>query len=221
MNRLLAAMVLGLFLVGVVRADIPPPKGLKRVTVDHKIVTDKEYPDYVFFTLIGGGKTGGTLTAVKLDPKTPVVITGAGRGGIGRLGSFIGVPKDAATKYDTEKDFHAAIKEGKVEGLVKAKKNFDAFTVVKDTDTRKLIVMEYSLDKIDAKDGIVLTAKTEETPKKDPPPEESDIPTDDGIATAYTPRGGVWVAGLAGSAALVFGGLWVVRRNRHGREVGT
>src|SRR5439155_2885360 len=108
MNKfVLAAALVGLIAASSVRADVAPPKGSKRVALDHKITTDKEYPDYRFYTVVGGGgKTGGFkgnaaaaanakgVTEVKFDPKTPIEIKAEGRGaGIGRQGSLVAVPK--------------------------------------------------------------------------------------------------------------------------------
>src|SRR4051794_13938837 len=109
-RALLAAVVGGLVGVGTVRADIPPPPGQKRITVDHKIETEKEYADWVFFTVIGHGD----VKQVKLDPKNPYTIEGAGRGGVGGLCSFVAIPKDAVKQYAGEKELHAAVKDGKV-----------------------------------------------------------------------------------------------------------
>ena len=61
------------------QADGLPPKGQKRVVVDHKITTDKEITDYTFYTVIYGGKGGPKVTEVKLDPQTPIEIPGAKR----------------------------------------------------------------------------------------------------------------------------------------------
>jgi hypothetical protein len=204
MKRGLLAFSVALLVAGVAIADIPPPKGQKRVTVDHKITTDKDIADYAFFTVIGRDQ----VTAVKFDAKTPIVIKGAGRGGVARLGLLVAIPKDAAKKYATEAELHKAIAEGKVEGLVRASNSFDSFTVVKDTDARDVIVREYTFDKIDAKAGIVLKAVA--APKSSPKdsPEDSDSPP------AYTPRGGVWIAAVACFASLMFGGFWLAGRSR-------
>ncbi len=80
--------------------------------------------------------------------------------------------------------------------------------MVKDSDKRDVIVMEYAFDKIDAKAGIVLKAVA--VPKSSPKdsPEDSDSPT------AYTPRGGVWIAAVACFASLMFGGFWLAGRSR-------
>jgi len=215
MNRLFLAGLLGLLAASSANADIPPPKGLKRVQLDQKITTEKDITDYSLFTVVGGEK----VEAVKLDAKTPLVISGAGRGGRFAFAQLVAVPTDSAKKYGTEKEFFAAIASGKVEGLVKAKNGFGAFTTVKDTDTRKVVVEEYTFEKIDAKEGIVLkSAAKEKEPEKKSDPQESDEPGTD--ATAFAPRGGVWVAGLALTAALVMGGLWLSGRNRR-RELGS
>jgi hypothetical protein len=82
---------------------------------------------------------------------------------------------------------------------------------VKDTDTRTTVVQEYKLEKLDPKDGMVLTrVKEGEAEKKDGGKQEEELDP----ATAFAPRGGVWVAGLSASLAVILGGLWVVRRNR-------
>lgn len=223
MKRTVAVLVLGLLVAAVARADVAPPKGMKRVTLDHKITTEKEFPDYIFFTVIGGGRAGfggknplgaaEGVTQVKLDPKTPIVIPGASRNpGIGRQGHLVATPKDAAKAYGSEKEFLAAVRNGKVEGMIRAKTLLDSITVVKDTDTRTTVVQEYKLEKIDAKDGMVLTrVKEGEAEKKDGGKQEEE---ELDPQTAFAPRGGVWVAGLSASLAVILGGLWVVRRNR-------
>ncbi len=203
MNRTLAVLVLGALAVSVARADIPPPKGLKRTPLEHKITTEKEYADYAFYAVSGGDKA----TAVKLDPKTPATVTAGG--GRYRTASLVAVPRGAEKKFDNEKDFLAAVAKGTVEGLLKAKTTFDAITTVKDSDARTKIVKEYTLDKIDSKDGIVLTAKKEEG--KDKPEEDSAEPV-------VVSRSGIWIAGLAASLGLLLGGLWLVTRCRGHRQ---
>ena len=78
MNRVLVAAVFALTAVGLARADLLPP-GQKNIPINHTIETDKEHPDWVFFTLGGNG----AVKAVKLDPKTPLVIPGSGAVGNG------------------------------------------------------------------------------------------------------------------------------------------
>ena len=208
MSRVLLALGLGLLAASAVRADGLPPKGVKTVAVDHKITTDREYPDYDFYTVFGSSRAA-KVVAVKFDPKTPIEIAGGGNFGVTRVGYLAAVPKDAAKKYDTEKEFHDALKTGKVEGLVRTKGRLESVQTVKDTDARKSVLVEHKLTSLDAKGGIVLDTKKDDAPDKKESPDE-DAP---GV-TAYTPRGGLWVAGGAAFAAVTLGGLWAVGRTR-------
>jgi hypothetical protein len=214
MSRKLAAAVLVVVGAAAARADVPPPAGFKRVTLDHQIETDREYPEYAFFTVVGGER----VAAAALAPKTPLVIAGAGRGGRGRGCSLVAVPKDAARGYATEKEFHAAVAGGKVPGLVRAKANFDSLTTVTESDPRKVVVEAYKVEKIDAKEGIVLRpVKAAPAPKsgsKDAPEDDPEPASREDGAVGLTAPGGGWVAGLAAFAALALGGLWLARRGR-------
>lgn len=205
MNRFLAALTVALVAANVAVADGLPP-GAKRVTVDYKITTEKDYPDYLFFTVIGKD-----AVAVKLDSKTPLeVLAKDHKGGRFQARALVAVPKDAAKTYDGDKEFFAAIAAGKVEGQLKSKQFFYPSLEVKDTEKRNTIVVEYKLDKIDAKDGIVLVSKKDE-PKKD---NGKDSPDEEEAPVAGAPRSGALVAGLAAFAALTLGGLWLTGRAR-------
>jgi hypothetical protein len=209
MTRLLGVLALGFLVANEARGDIAPPKGLKRVTVDVKITTEKDYADLAFYSIAGRDK----VEPVKLDPKTPAVLKGTGRAGPFRLVQLVAVPKDAAKKYDSEKAFHEAIVAGKVEGQVKSKTSFSSLTTIKDTDTRTVVVEEYKLEKIDPKDGLVFASDKKEEPKSSPPRKDGEE-EEEGETTAYAPKGGVWIAGLAATAALISAGLWLARRSR-------
>ena len=214
MSRALLALSLGLLAAGVAQADGLPPKGLKTVPVDHKFTTEKEWADYDFFAVSGGKGPRAKLTALTISPKTPGVFPGAGRTGIGRLGTLYAVPKSAARNFDSEAKFHDAIKLGKVEGIIATTTRLDSQTAIKDTDQRTVVVREHRIEKIDANEGIVLATKKDEDRKpgggKDSPDDGEDVP---GV-TAYVPRGGLWVAGLAAFAAITLGGLWLAGRSR-------
>lgn len=152
---------------------------------------------------------------MKLDPKNPLTIEGAGRGGIARLCSFVAIPKDAVKTYGSEKELHAAVRDGKVAGMAKCKEGFFPFTEVKESDPRKLIVVKYTLEKVDAKDGVVLKQVREDG--KPGGEEEETAPiaaAERGMPAFY------WLAlGLAASGVLGFAGLWLARcRNVAGRE---
>lgn len=186
-------------------ADIGPPPGFKRVPAEHKITTEKEYPDYVFYSVLAG-----VATELKLDPKTPAKVVGTGLGPM-RSARLVAVPKGASKKFDSEKAFLEAVAKGKVEGMARAKEWFGGQAEVKESDTRKLVVTEYKIEKVDPKEGIVFVADKKDAPKSKC--EDSDD-SDDAAPIAYAPKGGGWVAGLAGTFAVVLAGLWVARRGR-------
>ena len=127
------------------------------------------------------------------------------------------MPKDAEKGYATKDEFYAAIRAVKVEGQVRAKTNLDALTIVKDTDTRTTVVQEYKVEKVDPKDGIVLT-RVKETDPKDKQEETADESADETGATAYTPRGGLWVAGMIASLGVLLAGLWLLSLSRSGKR---
>jgi hypothetical protein len=220
MYRTVLALGIGLLAVNAGRADVRPPAGFKSVPLDHKITTEKEYPDYLFFTVTGGKGPKAKLAAVPFDPKTPIVLAGAGRAGIGRQGAVVAVPKDAAKNYDTEEKFHLAIKNRTVGGMIQTKFNLDSRTTVKDTDARTAVVEEFAVEKIDPKGGIVLTRKKSESTPEKKDGEKKDAPDGDDVPTGAStslPRGGGMMAGLSATLALVLGGLWVVGRGRRVR----
>ena len=211
MKRMLSMVVVLVASVGVANGDIPPPKGLKRVPLEHKITTEKAYPDYAFFS-----QSGDKVVPLKLEPKSSATITTGG--GVRYLSAvLVAVPKDAGKKYANEKDFFAAIASAKVEGLIQAPITFNAFTEVKVGDGRKVIEMAYKVEKIDPKEGIVLVEVKKGDPKVPPPPGAPKLggeEEDSASVNTYAPKGGTWVAGLAGTVAVVLGGLWLTRRGR-------
>ena len=211
---LLLALGAGLLAIPTARGDALPPPGLKRVPLDHKITTEKEYPDYLFFTSTGGTGPRSKLAPVTLDPKHPVTFAGAGRNGINRQGALLAVPKGAEKNYDSEEKFHAAIKDRKVEGLLQTKTNLDSATAIKDADKRTVVVYEVIVEKVDPKEGIVVKIKRDEEPKKDGAKKDSPEDDDTPAATVSAPRGGVWVAGVAAFAAITLGGMWLAGRTR-------
>jgi hypothetical protein len=220
MNRLLLMALVTLVLAVPARADLrpPTPPGFKQVPVQHRVTTDREFPDYEFFTVqVTDSRPRKTTTrqakAAKLDPKTPLTLKTFTGGSVSMSYELVAVPKDAGKKYASEKDFHQALCDGKVAGQVKAATGFSGpgSTNIKDSDPRKEVVHEYRLEKIDSKDGIVVKPVTPggaKGPAGSPPPGEEEP------LTAYSPRGGIWVAGLAGALAVLLAGLWLARRWR-------
>ena len=99
---------------------------------------------------------------------------------------------------------------GKVEGQIKCKGGFSTLTTIKDTDKRDKVVEEYKLEKIDPKEGLIFTAAKPPAPGSAPPKDGGKEEEE----TAYAPKHGVWVAGLAATLGLVLAGLRLARRGR-------
>ncbi|HEX4608758.1 MAG TPA: hypothetical protein VH092_11195 [Urbifossiella sp.] len=220
MTRSLLALVFGLVPTAAVLADglIPPPPGKKFVAVDYVITTDKTFPDYDFYLV-----KGRTPTKVEFGPDAPVKIGAKRARGFAGAVRFVAVEKGAEAKYPDVQGFANAIEAKSVPGLAAANNAFKAQATIDAKDTRTSLVETYAVEKIDAKDGIVLKAAKGAAPPKDgdkTAPELSDGPIDFGDETAddgpalYVPRGGAVVAGLAAALGLAFAGLWLARRSR-------
>ena len=166
-----------LVVAAVGRAGQRPP-ATRNIPVEHRIETEKDYPDWVFFVVRG---SGGVKKA-PLAAKSPIVIPGSsavdrdpslGRGR--RRGwrcravpvSLVAVPKEKVNEYKTEKDLHAAIEDARITGVVVVGSTYFDHESAKAADPRKTIVQRYRLTKLDAKDGARLEPIKPEEPKKE------------------------------------------------------
>lgn len=211
MKRFLCVLAFGLILAAAARADLVPP-GTKNLAIEHKIATDKDYPDWTFFVVSGRGG----IKSVKLDAKTPLTVSGSSAVGNGpppprdkkgpalqisyRSNLLVAIPTETVKKFSSEKELHAAIWALKVEGLVRVKGALSDHTNVKITDSRKSVTRSFRLTRIDPKEGIVLEA----VEAKGEAPGEEEAPE----------RSFAWIAGLAGALGVVLAGLWLARRSR-------
>jgi hypothetical protein len=219
-NRFLATIVVLLFAAMIARADLLPP-GTKNIPVNHKIETEQEHPDWVFFIVRGSGG----VQKVALNVKKPIVIPGSGGVGNGpvpqpgakprtipyRANALVAVPKDAVKDYKNDKELHAAIEDGKVAGMHAVNGHFSDHENAKVTDARKSIEQRYRLTRLDAKDGAILEPiKPEEKPPADgklPGAVEGIVPDMQWIFP--------WIAGGLGLAAVVgLAGVLVIGRTR-------
>lgn len=226
MNRFLALLTVGL-IAGTASADIPPPAGYKRVDGVHTITTEKDLPGYTFYTVEGPRKR---VAAVKFDTKTPVVIKDPGTRDCYEL---VAVPNDVVKKYADVKDLHKALIEGTAAGALRSNQFFHCRVTVKSTHKGTSANTEYKVEKLDAKGFTLKVTKSEAVDESKLPPEEMVDETEGGgpfeaaldgtperrpesnrSSVAPAPRGGYWVAGLAGFAAVLLGGLWLAGRAR-------
>ncbi len=200
--RRFAAILALVSLVGLAQADIGPPPGIRRIPFEAKIVTEKAFPDYVFFAV-----SGDKATALKLDAKSPGTIKAAG--GRYRSATLVAVPKDAAKGFNSEKEYLAAVVNGKVDGLVRAKQTFYSTKDVKEADPRKSVVEVYNLVKVDAKAIELQPVKAAQKNSPKNAPEEAD---EDEIAAEVAPKSRFFVSGIAAFLGIALAGLWLIRR---------
>jgi hypothetical protein len=219
-NRFLTTCVALLFAAVIARADLLPP-GTKNIPVNHRIDTDQEYPDWVFFIVHGSGG----VKKVELTVKKPITIFGSGGVGNGpaprpgekprtipyRANALVAVPKDALKDYKNDKDLHAAVEDGKVPGMHAINGHFSDHENAKATDGRKSIEHRYRLTKLDAKSGATLEPiKPEE---KSPGTPGSSLATEGVIPDSQSMFS--WIAGGLVVAALVgFAGVFLIGRSR-------
>jgi hypothetical protein len=206
MNRELLALAAVVVFTAVAVANAGPPR-TKVMPVEHKITTEKEYPDHNFYLV------DEKVVAVKLDPKNPIELKPKANEKYAY--TLVAIPKDVAKAFKTEDELHQALlKEHKIDGRAQTKIRFGSSFNAFATDKRDKTVQEHKVEKINAKEGIVLTTKTVEAkmdePKKDAP--KKDSPDDEPLASA--PRSAMLVSGLAAALGVTFGGLWLVGRNR-------
>lgn len=221
MNRLLALLTVAAF-AGVAVADIPPPpppKGKKYVSVSSEVVLAKDVTGYVFVKQSSNGPGRPVFSYEKLD-LTPGKAKAISAGGRRTFASLFAVPQDAAKEFATDADLFAAIGADKVKGAHRL--SFPGTATVADTVKGDSVKWTYTITAIDPKGGIKSKGEGE---GYEPPPEKKPRPADKPgkndspedateVPTATAPRGGTWVAGIAGFAAITLGGLWLAGRAR-------
>ena len=163
MRTFLAAVFVALVVAAVGRAGQLPP-ATRNIPVEHRIETDQEYPDWVFFVVRGSGG----VTKVPLAAKSPIVIPGSGavardpaprpgkEKGLAvprRASALVAVPKDKVNEYKTEKELHAAIEDARITGVVVVGSIYFDHESATAADPRKSIVQRYRLTQLNAKDG--------------------------------------------------------------------
>lgn len=217
MRRVLSVLVLAAF-ASVAVADIPPPpppKGKKYVSVSNEVVLDKDVSGYVFVKQVTSfpGMPEPSFAKLELTATKPTAIPEGGRR---TFVTLFAVPEDVAKAFKTEADLFAALKTGKLKGAQKI--GFSSTATVSDKVKGDSVKWTTTITAIDDK-GIKKKVEGEgfEEPKpkpkdgkKDSPDDEDDTP----VATAQAPRGGVLVAGIAATLAVMLGGFWLAGRSR-------
>jgi len=199
MKQLAIGLLVAMASVALVQADLPvlPPKGKKLVAVKHTVKLDKDVTEYVFFTRPLGLRNG-SFEKIELHADKAVTFSGGGKFGL----QLLAVPATVVKKYATENDLLGALTD-KMEGVASAR--FDRTALLPEKDERKELTVEHVITGFDAKKGIQM--KDDRDAPKAPDKEES--------VSAPAGMGGV-IGGLAATAAIATGGLWLARRRRIG-----
>lgn len=220
MRAFLAAVVVALVASAVSRADLPSP-GTKTIPVEHKIETEKDYPDWVFFIVRGSGG----VKKVQLGPKSAIVILGNGamskdpvpkpgqkEKGLTvpyRASIVVAIPAARVKEFKSDKELHAAIEDARVPGLVLVGSAFVDHENVPAADPRKKIVQRYRLTRLEAKEGATLEPIKEE--EKPPQPAASPVSaTVPDVTWIFK-----WIAGGLGTAAIIgVAGVFLLGRTK-------
>jgi hypothetical protein len=212
MSRLLAVLTLAVLAAPVV-ADIPPPpppKGKKYVSVSNEVVLGKDVSGYVFVqqvTTVPGRDT--KFSKLELTPGKAVAPAAGGRR---TFVTLFAVPADAVKEFKSDEELFTALGANKVKGAVHI--GLPSTATVPDTVKGDSVKWTHTITAISDK-GVQTKVEGDgyeapKAPKGDRPPgEEEEAP-----GAVQTPRGGTWVAGLAGALAVMLGGLWAVGRAR-------
>ncbi len=186
--------------------NIPNRPQFNLIPVDHVFKTDLEFPEYAFFKVVND-----KALEVSFGSKTPIQFRAALLPQqVTRL-EVVAIPKEAKAKYKTEKELLSAVVNRRITGRIVLKGTYVHSTVVPATDPRQGIVIEHTVEKIDAKKGWVVSEKPrgcgEEEIEYDPAAADETV-----SPTSAAPMGRGWVTGLALTAGFVFAGLWLTRR---------
>lgn len=215
MHRAFLALGLSLLIASAARGDArppPPPKGQKYVNVSSEVVLGKDVSGYVFvtqtFTSNGGGRPSSKFAKLELTADKAVALPTGARTSV----TLFAVPEDAAKEFKTDAELVEAVRTNKVKGVHNVMCRGTA--TVSDAVKGNEVKWTYTVTAVNPKDGIQTKVEGEgyEPPaaKKGGDQHDEDAP---GV-TAYTPRSGLWVAGVAACAGVKLGGFWLVGRSR-------
>ncbi|AWM41541.1 hypothetical protein GobsT_74000 [Gemmata obscuriglobus] len=204
MKKLLPTLVVVLLLASAATADVPPPpppKGKKYVSVTNEVVLGKDVTGYVFVQQVSSGFGAPQFTHEKLE-LTAGQAKAMAAGGRRALVSLFAVPQDAAKEFKTDAELFDALKAKKVKGAHRL--DFASTATVSDQIKGNSVKWTHTVTAIDAKTGVKEKVEGEgyDEPKANPKKEGSAVP----------PKG--VAAGLAITAGVLLGGLWLAARTR-------
>jgi hypothetical protein len=144
-----------------VKADVPPDPGYKRVTVDLVTETAEDLSDHRFFL-----DFYGDLREVEIKSKGRTVIEPMGGGARYRSGTFLAIPKKSLNGFEEKlssdelKTLSESIKAKKIEGVTELAKHRFTLDIPKGETPGEVF---YTITR--EKEALKATRNAEETPK--------------------------------------------------------
>ncbi|MBX7171478.1 MAG: hypothetical protein K1X72_11025 [Pyrinomonadaceae bacterium] len=193
-----SVFLLTLFLFTVVRADIAPPDGYKKVSTNLNIETKEDLTDYRFFL-----DFYGDVREVEIK-KGANSISSMG-GARYSSGTLWAVPKKSL-KDETKEQISQALQGNKLSGAIKLTQ-YQFSQTVSDSEADKIQSSSYLLER-DAEKGLKLTLQN--VPKKSGRHGEGIDFTVYSVTKSITPLGYIVLIGTP--LALIILGIWLFRK---------
>lgn len=192
-------------MVGSAFADAAPEPGYKRVGVPLNIKPEADFSEYRFFL-----DSPTVIEEIELSKDKTTTVSDADRGGVMKFTSLIAIPKSSLADYaapiarEKLEALHAAVNQKKIDGVIElVSHNFDSYVKIREAKKFKAplyVLKPHAEKKIEA-----VETKSATGGKK-----TSEIIGDDEKGSNLA----MIVAGGLMSLALVFGGVWFIRRQK-------
>lgn len=204
-KRILGTLFLVMSMAGLAMADAAPEPGYTRVAVPLNIKPEADFGEYRFFL-----NSPTVIEEIALTNGTTTTISADGRGGVMKYTQLVAIPKASLADFaapiteDKLKTLHDAIGDKKIEGLILlTSHSFDSY--MKKRESKKFMAPVFVL-KAHAEKKIE-AVETKQTPANKT---RSEVTGEDdkGSSLAMIIGGGLM------SLALVFGGVWFMRRQK-------
>ena len=181
------------------------------ISVTNQVLLAKDVSGFVFVeevTQFLPGRQAPTYKKLDLNADKPVTPTASARRTSVEL---VAIAKDAAGEFKTDADLFDAIKAKKVK--VAGRTYFTGTATVSDTIKGDTVKWTVTVTGVDAK-GIQTKISGEGYEEKKPKSGTKDGDEDEDANEPAVAGRSYWVAGLAATLALMFGGMWLVGRSR-------
>jgi hypothetical protein len=187
-------------------ADAAPEPGYVRVANPLIVESTDDFAGYRFFLDSPGG-----FEEIKLEKGKTTTISSDGRGGSMRFTALIAIPVTSLSAFDTTSPdkldaLHNAVNDKKVEGVIElASHVFDAYVKKREAKT-------YKAPKYVLKTSVEKKIEAVETQQKPAKKTRAELDADEGESHMAANI----AAGTLLSLSLIFGGVWLARRQKRG-----